>query len=119
MSDCRTQLVTAAIRQYEEISKHGPGGFGTTMDLSAAEALELLRAAIYDPVEATRGVPSLWGYRDGRVYRFMCNGRVPAAWHGYPADEKPPNAVLQLWRSQRTISEADYNRLRRLPARGR
>jgi hypothetical protein len=112
------QLTNAAVRQYEDIPKHGRGGFGTTMDLSAIEALAVLRAAIYDTAEATRGILSLWGYHGGRVYRFMCNGRTPAAWHGYPADEKPPNAVLQQWRTHRTISEAEFNKLRRLPSRG-
>jgi hypothetical protein len=87
------------------------------MDLSPEVALEVLRAATYDPAETERRVtPSLWGYRNGVIYRFMFDG--VARWHGYPTDEKPPNAVLQQWRDNGTITNAEYGKIRRYPNRG-
>ena len=118
MSGCREQMLNPLLRRYDPIAKHGPGGHGTPMDLGIIEATELLRAAIYDPTEAMQSTPSLWGYRNGRVYRFMCDNAQPASWHGYPADEKPPNAVLQQWRTEDVITNAEFNKLRRLPSRG-
>ncbi len=121
MSDWQTQLENPATRQYAPIPKHsgGPtrGRHGTVMNLSFAEALQVLRAATYDHGAETAGKPpSLWGYCQGKVYRFMWDGA--GAWHGYPADEKPPQAVLQQWREDGTISEVEYGKIRRLPNRG-
>lgn len=118
MSSCDDQLRNPQLRRYDPIPKHGPGGHGSPMDLGIAEATELLQAAIYDPHQTGNSTPSLWGFRNGRVYRFMCDNTQPASWHGYPADEKPPNAVLQQWRAQEVITNAEFNRLRRLPGRG-
>jgi hypothetical protein len=121
MADWKSQLEHPALRQYEATAKHG-GGYtggtqGTIMDLGAAAAAELLRAAIFDPSGAAGNkAPSLWGYRDGKVYRFMWDNQ--GAWHGYPAQEKPPNAVLQQWRDNGTITEAEFGKIRKFPARG-
>ena len=79
---------------------------------------EVLQAALYDLLAAQQTSPSLWGYRNGTVYRFLCNGLTPAASHGYPTDEKPPTYVLRQWLGQGTITPAEYNRLRRRPGRG-
>jgi hypothetical protein len=121
MVDWQTQLQNPATRQYVPIPKHsgGPteGRHGTVMDLAFAEALEVLQGAVYDPAAATgTKAPSLWGHRHGKVYRFMWDGL--GGWHGYPADEKPPNAVLQHWREDGTISEPEYGKIRRYPNRG-
>ena len=121
MADWQTQLQTPAARRYVPIPKHGgsptQGRRGTVMDLAFGEAVEALCAAVYDPALPAGGkAPSLWGYRDGKVYRFMWDNA--GGWHGYPADEKPPNAVLQQWRQNGTISEAEYGKVRRYPNRG-
>ena len=118
MSTCSDQLLNPLLRRYELIPKHAPGGFGTLMDLTLNEALEVLQTALYDPRAAEQTSPSLWGYRDGTVYRFMCNGLAPAAWHGYPTDEKPPTYVMRQWLGQGTITQAEYNRMCRRPGRG-
>jgi len=121
MADWRNQLQNPALRKYEPISKHGggytPGVHGAVMDLGRAAAAEVLHAAIYDPgAAAGNKAPSLWSYRDGKTYRFMWDNQ--GAWHGYPAEEKPPNAVLQQWRDNGTITEAEFGKIRKYPARG-
>jgi hypothetical protein len=121
MADWKTQAQNAALRKYEPIPKHS-GGYtggaqGTIMDLGAAAAGVELRAAVFDPAAALGNkAPSLWGYRSGRIYRFMWDNQ--GAWHGYPAEEKPPNAVLQQWRDNGTITEAEFGKIRKYPARG-
>ena len=92
------QLLNPLLRRYELIPKHAPSGFGTLMDLTLNEALEVLQAALYDPLAAEQTNPSLWGYRDGTVYRFLCNGLTPAAWHGYLKALVPPAALATLSR---------------------
>jgi hypothetical protein len=118
MSTCNDQLLNPALRRYQLIPKHAPGGFGTLMDLDDAVALDVLQTAAYDPKAAEQGVPSLWGFRNGKVYRFMCDGCAVATWHGYPTEEKPPTAVLREWMRQGTISAAEYNRMIRRVGRG-
>ncbi len=121
MADWKSQLQNPALRRYEATPKHG-GGYtagaqGTIMDLGPGAAAELLRAAIFDPgIAAGNKAPSLWGYRNGKIYRFMWDNQ--GAWHGYPAEEKPPNAVLQQWRDNGTITEAEFGKIRKYPARG-
>lgn len=121
MSDWRLQLAAPWVRVYEATGKHGggftPGRQGTLMDLGPAVTLGVLRGAICAE-EAISGdkAPSLWAYHGGRVYRFMWDNQ--GAWHGYPTEEKPPNSVLQKWRENGTINEAEFGKLRRLPGRG-
>ncbi len=118
MSTCQDQLLNPALRRYQLIPKHAPGGFGTLMDLDDATALEVLQAAIYDPKAAERGTPSLWSFRNGRVYRFMCDGCTAATWHGYPTEEKPPTAVLREWKREGNITAAEYTQMIRRVGRG-
>ncbi len=118
MSTPQDQLANPALRRYELIPKHGSGGFGTLMDLDDATALEVLRAAICDPRSTERGTPSLWGFHNGTVYRFMCNGLTPAMWHGYPTQEKPPTGVLRAWQRDGTITDAEYTKMVRRVGRG-
>jgi len=121
MLDWKAQLQNPMLRHYEPIAKHsgGPtkGVRGTFMDLLLAEAVEVLRTAIYDRAKATGGkAPSLWAYHNGKIYRFMWDNM--GGWHGYPTVEKPPNTVLQQWRDDGTITEPEYGKIRRYPNRG-
>jgi hypothetical protein len=87
------------------------------MNLPPLLAGEVLQAARYDPQDAQGAkAPALWSYYQGTIYRFHWNNA--GAWHGYPAAEKPPNAVLQQWRQTGQLSEAEFGKIRRLPARG-
>jgi hypothetical protein len=121
MSDWKLQLQQPLLRQYATVPKHSggftPGRQGTIMDLSPLFAEEVLRAARYDTSAASgEKAPSLWGYYDGRIYRFMWDN--VDAWHGYPTEEKPPNDVLRQWRQNGNLTQAELGKIRRLPGRG-
>jgi hypothetical protein len=116
--DCDEQVKNPSMRVYDPIPKHEVGGFGTPMDLSKQEAEEVLQAALCDVKRGKGRGLSLWGCKNGRIYRFMCDGGNPGKWHGYPTDEKPPTSVLRQWRDMGTISKADYNRMVKLIGRG-
>ncbi len=121
MDHWKLQLRQPQMRKYDPISKHSSashrGRRGSIMDLKPTDALRVLRAACFDPAYLERdNAPSLWAFENGGIYRFMFDN--DAAWHGYPAQEKPPNAVLQRWRNDGTITEAEYGKIRRLPNRG-
>jgi hypothetical protein len=122
MADWQTQIRVPSVRQYVPIPKHsgGPtqGRRGTPMDLDFVQAQQVLREAVYDPVALTSATkaPSLWAYHEARIYRFMWDNF--GGWHGYPTEEKPPNAVLQHWRQTGVITEPEYSKIRRYPNRG-
>jgi hypothetical protein len=117
----RMQLENPMARQYDPTSKHSggytPGRKGTIMDLAPPAALEVLRAAIYDPAALQVGkTPQLWGYKDGVIYNFKWDN--VGAWHGYPVEVKPPNAVLQEWLRSGTISRPAYGKILGYPNSG-
>ena len=118
MSTWKLQLAEPNLREYDPIHQHDPRGPDKTiMDLSPLMAAEVLRAAKYDPAAASGDkAPPLWGYCHGKVYRFMYDNA--GRWHGYPVEEKPPNAVLQQWRQSGTLSEAEFGKIRRYANRG-
>jgi hypothetical protein len=89
----------------------------TKMDLSKDDALAVLRKAVYDAAETAGKAPSLWGIRNGKIYRFMFDNR--GVWHGYPTAEKPPTAVLRQWLASHEITKAEYGKMLLLPHRGK
>ncbi len=86
----------------------------TPMDLSNAEAEKLLKEAI----PGSGNSQSLWGYKDGKAYRFFFDNQT--AWHGYPLKgERPPSDVLKKWRDAKKITNVDYNKFLGIKQRAR
>ncbi|WP_437906348.1 hypothetical protein WME95_50570 [Sorangium sp. So ce327] len=117
----KQQLTSPALRKYAPTPKHagrgGPGVKGTIMDLDDAQARQLLQSALHDAAAPLRDkAPRLWGYRNGKVYQFHYDNA--GGWHGFSDDVKPPDYVIQQWRATKAISEAEFNRVRKLPNRG-
>ncbi|OYP37606.1 hypothetical protein CGZ80_04640 [Rhodopirellula sp. MGV] len=108
-------------RQYHHYSKHTgahcSGRTGTKMDLTPSEATEVLRKAEFSEKAAANTVPSLWAFKDGKIYRFMRD--ATESWHGYPTVEAPPTEVLRKWRSSGVITKAAYMKLLQLPQRAK
>lgn len=108
-------------RQYHHYSKHAgipaAGRQGTKMDLSPNESLALLRKAEFSEKAATNTVPSLLGFKDGKVYRFMRD--ATQRWHGYPTVEAPPTDVLRKWLGSGEITKPLYKKLLQLPQRAK
>lgn len=106
-------------RQYHHYAKHtgaaSSGRAGTKMDLTPAEATDVLRKAEFSEKAASNTVPSLWGYKDGKIYRFMRD--ATERWHGYPTVEAPPTEVLRKWRDSGAITKPEYKKLLQLPQR--
>jgi hypothetical protein len=101
---------------HGEIQALGPRK--TRINLSRDEAQQVLREAIHDPAEAAEGrIPSLWGIRNGEIYRFMFDNQ--RLWHGYQTAEKPPTSVLRTWLSQRKITNSEYTKILQMPHRGK
>jgi hypothetical protein len=94
-------------RRYDPTRKHGPGGWGTPMDLDDAVAQQVLENGILGP-----NGRQVYGHHNGRIYEFQPDN--VGAFHGYPVpgNEVPP-AVLRQMRDQGTITESQYRRLLR------
>jgi hypothetical protein len=94
-------------RNYSPSPKHGPGGWGTPMDLGDAEAQEVLN-------NGTQSGKQIYGFsqRTGSVYEFQPDN--VGGYHGYPipGNEAPPS-VLKGWRDIGTITNAIYKQLLR------
>jgi hypothetical protein len=87
------------------------------MRLASQAALEVLRAAIYDPAKLLAGkTPQLWSYKDRIIYNFKWDNA--GAWHGYQVEVKPPNAVLQEWLRSGTITRPAYGKILGYPNSG-
>lgn len=117
----KQQIANPALRKYVPTPKHtlkgGPGKKGTFMDLDDAQAKQVLQSALHDAAEPLRDkAPRLWGYRNGRIYQFHYDNA--GGWHGFPDNVKPPDHVMQQWRAAKVISEAEFNRMRKLQNRG-
>lgn len=112
------ELKNPALRRFDA-AYHGDVALlrKTKMDLKPADALAVLRDAVYDTAEAAGKAPSLWGFKDGKIYRFMFDNR--GLWHGYPAAEKPPMGVLRQWLADKKITNAEYGKILQLPHRGK
>jgi len=114
----KRQLQNPDLRKFDpEYHGHLALREKTKMDLRSDEALAVLREAVYDLAKAANKAPSLWGIREGKIYRFMFDNR--GVWHGYPVLEKPPNLVLQQWRKKGKITNAEYTKILNLPNRGK
>ncbi len=92
--------------EYHDAGNLSLGTRKTPMDLSNKEAKRLLKEAI--PTRSG-GSSSLWGYKDGKAYRFFFDNQ--SAWHGYPVAEKPPTDVLRKWMANNQITKAQYENL--------
>jgi len=92
-------------QSYEPIRKHGPGAWGTEMDLDDKTAQDVLDKSILADKQR-------YGYRNGKIYEFQPDNT--GGWHGYPipGTEAPPNVLKELLNAG-TITKAQYNRLRK------
>jgi hypothetical protein len=87
--------------------KHGPGGWGTLMDLDPVTAQQVLQEAI-----SVDGKKQLYGYYEGKIYEFQPDNA--GTYHGYPIPgDQAPTGVLRELRNSGKISNAEYNKLRR------
>ncbi|MEZ6129834.1 MAG: hypothetical protein R3C59_14215 [Planctomycetaceae bacterium] len=99
--------------EYHDAGNLSLGTRKTPMDLSNSDAERLLKEAI--PTQSG-GSSSLWGYKDGKAYRFFFDNQ--SAWHGYPVSEKPPTDVLRKWLANRQITNAQYEKFVKTTQRG-
>jgi hypothetical protein len=105
-------LVHNCLRPYDPKpalpgGKHGPGGWGTLMDLDAETAQKVLNEAI-----SADGKKQLYGYYEGKIYEFQPDNA--GTYHGYPIPgDQAPIGVLRKLRDSGKISGAQYNKLRR------
>ena len=88
---------------YDPTPKHAAGGWGTPMDLSDADAQQLLNTST--PIGKQR-----YGYTGGQLYEFQPDNA--GAWHGYsiPGNEAPPSWLRSL-RDNGTITNSQYGRM--------
>ena len=129
----KRQLLNPGMRQFNA-EYHGEVALlrKTKMDLPKEEAEAVLRSALYEVSEAGAKAPSLWGIKDGKIYRFFFDNQK--AWHGYPvtgvenprlfrgkliADEKPPTSILREWVARGDLSRAEYKKMLHLLQRGK
>lgn len=117
----KQQLSSPMLRKYVPTPKHQTGAShgrkGTVMDLGDVQATKVLQEALHDTGAAlTDKAPRLWGYHRGNVYQFHYDNA--GGWHGFPVETKPPDSVIQIWRATRRVTEAEFNRIRRLANRG-
>ncbi|BBE09137.1 Probable hemagglutinin-related protein [Mycoavidus cysteinexigens] len=90
---------------YAPTSKHDKlGGWGSRMDLSDAEAKEVLDNSIQNGKQR-------YGVRNGQVYEFQPDN--VGGWHGYPmrGADTAPAAVLRQLSAQGLISKSEYKKL--------
>jgi hypothetical protein len=99
--------------EYHDAGNLKLGSRKTPMDLTDSQAQQLLREAV---VSRSGESVSLWGYKDGKAYRFFFDNQ--SAWHGYPVAEKPPTDVLREWLKQNKITNAEYTRFVKTLQRG-
>jgi hypothetical protein len=85
-------------------AKHGPGGWGSEMDLDAETAGKLLQEGIKSP-----NGKQIYNYHSGKLYEFQPD--VPGSYHGYqvPGGEVPAKVLRQM-KNEGTITNAQYNR---------
>ena len=84
--------------------KHGPGGWGTPMDLDPETAQKVLSEGI-----ALDNGKQIYGVYDDRLYEFQPDNA--GTYHGYPVPgDQVPNAVLREMKRLGEITQAQYNR---------
>ena len=101
--DANGNVIERIRLKYNPTKKHGPGGWGTLMDLDYNTAYNVL-------LNSVPGGKQRYGYHDGKLYEFQPDN--VDGWHGYPVKgtEVPPS-VLRYFRDNGIITSPQYNKM--------